>query len=77
MLYLIGGILYTCPRIVIFPGKNAGYNKAMEILIPIGFMLIAVITLILTSEGFRIDPRDGDGDGYIQDDTLFKRKKKD
>jgi hypothetical protein len=70
--YFVYGI-----RIVVFPGKNAGYNEAMEILIPIGFMVIAIITLIFTSEGFRIDPRDGDGDGYIQDATPFKRKKKD
>ena len=59
------------------PPKNAGYNEAMEIIIPIAFVTIALIVLILMSEGFKIDPRDGDADGFIQDATPFKRKKKD
>lgn len=65
-----------CTRIIIFPGKKAGYNKAMDIIIPITFVVITLAILIFVSEGFKIDPRDGDGDGFIQDATPFKRKKK-
>ncbi len=52
----------------------------IEVLIIVLLLSVSIASIAMVEDfkakGFKLDPRDGDGDGKIQDGTRWERKKR-